>query len=95
VKLTNSDPSRRHMGFPVMVEFRDDDANDDHRHTHDDRAHDQHWLTADLVDNQHRRNRADDKNHSRDPGCKQSYGSFGQSQALEDVRCIINYGIDT
>ena len=68
-------PAGNGVARPVMPELGHDDTRDYHGDEHDDGADDQHGLAADLVDDDHGRERGDEEYAAGDTRSQQSRGA--------------------
>lgn len=91
----NGDPAGHRVASPLVVELGVDNAGDDHGNPHDDRTDDEHWLATDLVDEWHGGDGRDEEDDARDTTSEESQGPGSQAEALENVRRVVNDGIDS
>lgn len=82
------------MGYPIVLEPRNDDPWDDHGYPHDHAAPNKHRLTTKFVNHGHGWERADKENNARDAGRKEGLSTTRQSQADEDIGSVVDDGID-
>lgn len=83
------------MARPVVAELGNNDAGDNHGDQHDDGANNQDGLSADLVDDGHGGEGADEEDNTGDTSGQESSRAAGETEALEDVAGVVDDGVDT